>query len=61
MNPKTQTQKELQKLQQLLEHVRQKKLGLDWQSKTVYKQIEDQIIEKIKALHPSNDVSNVVK
>ncbi len=61
MIPKTQAQIELKKLQDLLEYVRQKKLGLDWQSKTVYKQIEDQIIEKIKALHPSHSANDMVK
>ena len=61
MIPKTDAHKELKKLWDLLEYVRQKKLGLDWQSKLVYKDIEEQIVNKIKVLKEGIKTDSMVK
>ena len=46
----------LKKLQRLLELNRQHMLGLDWQSKLEFKEIESKIIAEIKSLTENTSV-----
>jgi hypothetical protein len=48
--------KRLNKLQTLLEVNRQHMLGLDWQSKLEFKEIEKKIIAEIKSLMQNRSV-----
>ena len=44
------TSTRLKHLYQLLQAIREHKLGLDWESKTQYKEIEEKIIAEIKSI-----------
>ena len=53
--------KELNNLYTLLESVKQKRLGLDWQSKIFYNDLEKEVVEKIKAMESNLHSTDMVK
>jgi hypothetical protein len=61
MIQETQSQKQLYNLYQLLEVIKQKRLGLDWQSKLFYNNLEKEVIEKIKNIETSTQPTDMVK
>lgn len=52
------TSMRLKQLYELLKAIREHKLGLDWESKTQYKEIEEKIIAEIKSI---SNYTSVVK
>ena len=53
--------KELNNLYTLLESIKQKRLGLDWQSKIFYNDLEKEVVEKIKAMESNLHSTDMVK
>ena len=61
MIQKTETREQLKRLYEFLEHIKQQRLGLDWQSKISYNEIEKQVVEKIKILETRVSTQSMVK
>ena len=61
MNHKKQTHQHLKELYKLLESVKQKRLGLDWQSKLSYNRLEEEIVKKIKEIEQTIQPLNVIE
>lgn len=51
----------LKKLYNLLEAIRQHKLGLDWESKLEFNELEKKVIDQIEEILQSKKQKNVVK
>lgn len=61
MNHETETQKKLKNLYTLLETIKQKRLGVDWESKLSYNKLEKEVVKKIKDIEMAIRSRSMVK